>query len=181
MNMYVLICNKDVKSYITHWGRVTHICVGKLTNICSDNGLSPARRQSIIWTNAWDIVNWTLRNKLQWNFNRNSNIFIHENAFENVVCEMASILSRPQCDNQHQDYTVWRRKVRCHFPVIHIHKHCYTIKTVLCKSVTWLNFGRMKPSTGPLSDLRYMYSRTKGAYRQGNSLNETQYFCVMIL
>ena len=39
----------------------------------------------------WNIVNWTLGNKLQWNFNRNSNIFIHENAFENVVCEMGSI------------------------------------------------------------------------------------------
>ena len=44
-----------------------------------------------------DIVNWTLRIKLQWNFNRNSNIFIHENAFESIVCEMAAILSRPQC------------------------------------------------------------------------------------
>ena len=30
-------------------------------------------------------------NKLQWNVNRNSNIFIHENAFESVVCEMTSI------------------------------------------------------------------------------------------
>ena len=30
-------------------------------------------------------------NKLQWNFNRNSNIFIQENTFENVICEMASI------------------------------------------------------------------------------------------
>ena len=38
----------------------------------------------------WNIVNWTLGNKLQWNFDRNSNIFIEENAFENVVCEMAS-------------------------------------------------------------------------------------------
>ena len=37
---------------LTHWGRVTHICVGKLTNIGSDNGLSPGRRQAIIWTNA---------------------------------------------------------------------------------------------------------------------------------
>ena len=46
---------------------------------------------------CWNIVNWTLGNKLQWNFNRNSNIFIQEIAFENVVCEMASILSRPQC------------------------------------------------------------------------------------
>ena len=36
----------------THWGRVTHICVVKLTIIGSDNGLSPGRRQAIIWTNA---------------------------------------------------------------------------------------------------------------------------------
>ena len=38
---------------LTTWncGRVTHICVGKLANIGSDNGLSPARRQAIIWTN----------------------------------------------------------------------------------------------------------------------------------
>ena len=31
---------------------MTHICVGKLTTIGSDNGLSPGRRQAIIWTNA---------------------------------------------------------------------------------------------------------------------------------
>ena len=38
---------------LTHWGRVTHICVGKLTIIGSDNnGLSPGRPQPIIWTNA---------------------------------------------------------------------------------------------------------------------------------
>ena len=37
---------------LTHWGRVMHICVGKLTIIVSDNGLSPGRRQAIIWTNA---------------------------------------------------------------------------------------------------------------------------------
>ena len=30
---------------------------------------------------------------------RNSNIFIQQNALENVVCEIASILSRPQCVN----------------------------------------------------------------------------------
>ena len=39
-------------SHLTHWGRVTHICVGKLTTIGSDNGLSPGRRQAIIWINA---------------------------------------------------------------------------------------------------------------------------------
>ena len=31
---------------------MTHICVRKLTIIGSDNGLSPGRRQAIIWTNA---------------------------------------------------------------------------------------------------------------------------------
>ena len=39
-------------SPLTHWGRVTHICVSKLTSIGSDNGLPPGRRQAIIWTNA---------------------------------------------------------------------------------------------------------------------------------
>ena len=37
---------------LTQWGQVTHICVSKLTIIGSDNGLSPGRRQAIIWTNA---------------------------------------------------------------------------------------------------------------------------------
>ena len=44
-----------------------------------------------------NIINWTLRNKLQWNFSRNYNFVIHENVFESVVCEMAAMLSRPQC------------------------------------------------------------------------------------
>ena len=35
---------------LTHWGRVTHIWVNKLTTTSSDNGLSPGRRQVIIWT-----------------------------------------------------------------------------------------------------------------------------------
>ena len=48
---------------------------------------------------CWNIVNWTPRNKLQWNFSWNSNIFNQENALENVVCEMASILCRPPCVN----------------------------------------------------------------------------------
>ena len=38
--------------YLTQWGRVMRICVGKLTTIGSNNGLSPGRRQAIICTNA---------------------------------------------------------------------------------------------------------------------------------
>ena len=41
-----------VNSSLTHWGRVTHICVSDLTIIGSDNGLSPGRHQAIIRTNA---------------------------------------------------------------------------------------------------------------------------------
>ena len=39
-------------SYLTHWGWVTHICVGNLAIVVSDNGLSPGQRQAIIRTNA---------------------------------------------------------------------------------------------------------------------------------
>ena len=39
-------------SWITHRGRVTHICANKLTSIGSDNGLSPGWHQAIIWTNT---------------------------------------------------------------------------------------------------------------------------------
>ena len=47
---------------LTHWGRVMHIsiCVSKLTTIGSDNGLSPGRRQAIIWTNAGILLIGTL-------------------------------------------------------------------------------------------------------------------------
>ena len=43
---------------------------------------------------CWNIVNWILRNTLQWNFNQNIFCFIQENTFESIVCEMAAILSR---------------------------------------------------------------------------------------
>ena len=72
---------------------MTHICVGNLTIIGSDNDLSAPRH----WLNqCWIIINWTFRSKLQWYFNRNSYIFIKENAFENIS-KMEIILSRPQC------------------------------------------------------------------------------------
>ena len=54
---------------------------------------------------CWNIVKWTLRNKFQWKFNQNLNIFIQENALGNVVCEMTSILSRPQCVNRQHTIT----------------------------------------------------------------------------
>ena len=46
-----------------------------------------------------DLINWTLLYKLQWIFSQKSNFFIQENVFENVVCEMMSILSRGRSVN----------------------------------------------------------------------------------
>ena len=56
---------------LPHWGRVTHICVDKLTIIGSENGLSPGWRQAITWTNVGILLNGPLENKSQWNFKRN--------------------------------------------------------------------------------------------------------------
>ena len=42
-----------------------------------------------LFDQGWNIVNYTLKNKLQWN----SYIFIRENAFENALYKMAAILS----------------------------------------------------------------------------------------
>ena len=37
---------------LTHWGRVKHICIIKLTITGSDNGLSPDQCQAFIWINV---------------------------------------------------------------------------------------------------------------------------------
>ena len=78
---------------------MTYICVGKLPIIGSDNGLSLIRRQAIIWTNAGILLNGHLGT----NFNEIligiQTFFILEIAFENVVCKMTSILSRPKWVN----------------------------------------------------------------------------------
>ena len=95
MNLKGMSSLRFEASNLTHWGRMTHICVNELTIIGLDNGLSPGRRQAIIWNNAGLL----LIEPLGTNLNRHSNIFIHENALEHVVCEMASTLSRSQCVN----------------------------------------------------------------------------------
>ena len=42
----------DDENYMNSLGQVMHICISKLTNIGSENGLLPCRHQAIIWTNA---------------------------------------------------------------------------------------------------------------------------------
>ena len=42
-------------------------------------------------TQCWNVINWALGNKFQWNLNQCSTIFIQVNAFENVVCNASSV------------------------------------------------------------------------------------------
>ena len=74
----------------THWDRVTYICVSKLTIIASDNGLSPGRRQAIIWTNSGKL----LIGNSGTNFSENE-IEIDTISFR----KMTAILSRPRYVN----------------------------------------------------------------------------------
>ena len=53
---------------------------------------------------CWNIVNWTLGNKLQGNFNWNSIIFIQENAFENVICQNGSHFLQGQMSSKSDPY-----------------------------------------------------------------------------
>ena len=69
---------------------MTHICVVKLTIIGSDNGLSPGRRQAIIWTNAGIL----LIGPLGTNFNEIL-IGIQTFSFKKMHLKMSSAKWRP--------------------------------------------------------------------------------------
>ena len=76
----------------THSGPVTHICIGKLTILGSDNGLSPGRRQAIIWTNAGIL----LIGPLGTNFNEIL-IIIHTLSFMKMYLKISSAKWRLLC------------------------------------------------------------------------------------
>ena len=101
MYLWITIHSKRASRYsshhmiylcLTHWGRVTHRCVSKLTIIDSDNGLSPDRRQANIWTNAAIL----LIGPLGTNF---SEIFIEilTFSFRKMRLKVSSAKQRPFC------------------------------------------------------------------------------------
>ena len=107
-------------------------CISKLTIIGLDNGLSPGRCQAItstnagilstistnagllliISTNAGIISIWNSGTNFDRNLKLNPNIFIQQNEFENVCCEMATILSWPQCVKTQCNRLSWKVKYR---------------------------------------------------------------------
>ena len=84
--------NFNIFPLLTHWGQATHICVSKLTIICSDNGLSPGRSQAIIWTNDGILLIGTLRT----NFSEIL-IEIYIFSFKKMLLKMPSGKWRPFC------------------------------------------------------------------------------------
>ena len=77
---------------LTHWGRVTHICVSKLATIGSDNGLSPDRRQAIIWSNAGILLIRTIGTNFSEILSE-----IHAFSLKKMHSKMASAKWRPFC------------------------------------------------------------------------------------
>ena len=71
---------------------MTHICLSKLTFNGSDNGLSPGRRQAIIWTNAGILFIWPPET------NFSEILFeIHTFSFKKMQLKMSSEKWRPFC------------------------------------------------------------------------------------
>ena len=94
-----------------------------------------------------DIANSSLRNKPQWNLKQNSYIIVQENALENIVGEVAFILSRPQCVNN----------------IIRLHSSVAFFLTVANDNM----------KSGHISYLRWRHNRCDGVsnHRRSDSLN----------
>ena len=84
---------------LTHWVNYNVIA--------ADNGLSPVQRQTISWTNDGLFPNQTLRDMFQWNFIGNSNVFVYENAFENVICKNGGQLASASMCSRLDQHILW--------------------------------------------------------------------------
>ena len=95
--LYDKISYESVSSCVTetHWGRLTHICIGELTIIGSDDGLSPGWRQATIWTNAEILLIGPIGTNLSGMLIKISSLSMKK------ICLKMSIPSRPQCVNVH--------------------------------------------------------------------------------
>ena len=107
---------KTIVTQLTHWGRVTHICVTKLTSIGSDNGLSPGRRQAIIWTNAGILLIGALGTNVS-----EILIKIYTFSLKKMHLKMSSGKRRPSCLGLNVLNTCHISREGSHLPKQHIH------------------------------------------------------------
>ena len=79
--------DKNILQYdLTHWGRVMYKFIDSLPIILSDNGLSPGRRQAIIWNNIVILLNFS-----------ELLIEIHKFSFNKMHLNMSSGKWQPCC------------------------------------------------------------------------------------
>ena len=94
--IHVLTDSRDisVSEVLIHWGRVTHICVS------NEKSLVQLMARRLVGAKPlsepmWYFVNWTLGNKLRWNFNRNSYIFIQQCIWKRCLENGGHFVSNP--------------------------------------------------------------------------------------
>ena len=74
--------NQVICCWLTHRPLVPHICVSESDQHWFRQWLVAYSAPSHYLNQCQVIVNRTLKNELQWNFNQNTKLFIHENASE---------------------------------------------------------------------------------------------------
>ena len=80
--------------HFTHFPLVPHICISESGQHWIRQWLVAYSAPSHYLNQCWVIVNWTLMNKLQQNFNQNTKHFIHKNASENIrLLGLSSMMS----------------------------------------------------------------------------------------
>ena len=88
---------------LTQWGRVTHVCVSKLTIIGSDNDLSPERHQAIIWISAGILLIEQTSVESQSEFY----YFHYTKCIENVVCGHFVIMLTWEHRKSQRTWYIW--------------------------------------------------------------------------
>ena len=142
------------KKVLTHWGRVMHIFVGKLTNIDSDNGLAPQRRQAIIWTN----VGILLIEPLGTNFSEFL-IRIHTFSFKKIHLKMSSGKWRPFCVglNVLTLYTPTQWNWVAGGRLYWIHLVCPSLCLSICQSVNAMTCKALVDGMFPRASLQFAF------------------------
>ena len=158
---------------------MTHICVSKLTIIASDNGLSPGRRQAIIWTAAGIL----LIGPLGTNFSEIL-IGIQTFSFKKIHLKMSSAkwrpLYRPQCVKRvcSDRHDTWRESIWSNISYQHMAMYYQTPKFI--SSVGVLNSGpiytKETPSGGYLHFKHTMVSRPPHVYNGNLYTQKTRSF-----
>ena len=157
---------------------MTHICVDNLTIIGSDNGLSPRRRQAIIWTNAGIL----LTEPLGTNFSELL-IEIITFSFKKMHLKMSSGNWRPFClglnELTHYRDSTWC--TRCEINLRWIPRDITNEKSTLVLVTTWCRqatnhyLGQCPKSTLPYGDSRPQWVKQNQTLYQSTDRHTCSY------